>query len=1022
MTIAENAIDRPIYTWIIMLTCLLGGIWGYMEVGRLEDPAFTIKQATIVTTYPGATAEQVAAEVSGPIESEIQNMGEVDKVVSMNRPNVSIIEVHIDTGVNVAKLPQVWTDLRNRVADAELPAGAGTPFVNDRYGDVFGMYYAVTAEGFSDAEKHDLAMLLRRELRAVDGVADVQVDGLPDEAIVVDMDIARSVTMNVPPLALIGALAKADVVSYSGAVEGETTRTLVQRPQGDDSVAAIAGLTLGVGGRIVRMTDVAEVRRMRRDNPQLIVRQDGVEAFTLAVAGMSTENAVTVGERVDAALAGLAPEIPVGVEIVPIYQQHALVDKAVNGFLVSLVTSVAIVILVLGLFMGPRAAVVVGATLLLTVVGSVLFMHFFTIEFERVSLGALIMAMGMLVDNAIVVAENMQIAMLHGRTGREAAGDATRRTQMPLLGATLIAIMAFAAIGFSPDMTGEYLASLFAVIAISLTLSWVLAITVTPYLANRLFKVDNRASDAAYGGPLFRAYGAVLRLSLRLRWLVVVGLVAVTVLCYDAFTRLPQQLFPDSTTPLFYAHLKLPQGASIHETSDQIARLESFLAGQEEVTSTTAFVGQGAARFTLAYQSEKPNPTYGFLIVQTEVLEQIEPLIGALNAFVAEQIPEAEFRTRRIALGPSAETDVEVRISGADPKVLRDLADEVIAVMNAASDKIGRIRTNWREQELVLRPVYATDRAQSAGIDQDDIAQTLLFATDGAPVGTYREAERQIPILLRNNPGAGLALVDHLVYSGSGAYVPLEQVIDGFEFLPENTLVWRHNRELTITVGADAARGVLPATLQREVQPAVEAMDLPIGYGIEWGGDYENANDAVVGVIGQLPGTAVVMVLISVLLFNAMRQPLIIWLLVPMAVNGVVVGLGFADLPFTFASLLGLLSLSGMLIKNGIVLVEEIDLVREEGAGLDDAIVQASTSRLRPVFLAAATTILGMSPLLFDAFFVSMAVTIMGGLAFATVLTLVAAPVFYHIFFHREEMRRTSGASKPEGAPGHIPS
>ena len=1008
-TIARGSIERPIYTWILILILFFGGIWGFFSIGRLEDPAFTIKNAVIVTQYPGASAEQVATEVSEPLESEIQKMGELKTITSVNRPGVSTIEVEIKSTYDGTELPQIWTDLRNRVGDARLPSGAGAPYVNDSFGDVYGLFYAITADGFSDAEKHRLAIFLRRELLAVDGVADVETAGLPDEAIFVEPDIARAVNQNIPPTALASAISEADSVSQAGTLERDGSRTVIQRPQGEDTVSAIAGLTVGVQGEIINLIDLAEVYRGRQDNPDLIIRQNGHEAFTLGVAGLSSENIVEVGERVDAKLAELDKDIPLGVEITPIYQQHVVVDEASNAFLLNLATSVAIVVVVLALAMGWRAAVVVGATLLLTVIGTVFFMAIFSIEMERISLGALIIAMGMLVDNAIVVAEGMQVSMLHGKRGPAAADEATKKTQVPLLGATVIGIMAFAGIGTSPDATGEFLFSLFAVIGMSLMLSWILAITVTPYLGNKLFVTKDEGDHDAYGGFFFRLFGRTLDLALRLRWLVVVGLIALTAVCFNAFAKLPQQFFPDSNTPLFFVHYKLPQGASIAKTSEDLKVLEGWLAERDEVVATTTFVGQGATRFMLTYQAEKANPSYGHIIVRTATLDEIPQLKSDLDAFGAEALPQGEMRTKRLVFGPGGGDPVAARFSGPDPEVLRNLAIEAQAVMKEASDKITTTRTDWREQELVLRPRYATDRAQAAGISRDDVSKTLLTATDGTQAGTYREGERLIPILVREDPDSDLTLMDQVIYSSAAeSFVPIEQVVDGFEFIPENTLVHRRDRVLTITVGADIVDGVTAATAFGEVRAAVEAMELPLGYKLEWGGDYESSSEAQAALGTQLPVSFLIMVLISILLFNALRQPLIIWLLVPMSVNGVVLGLGLTGLPFSFTALLGLLSLSGMLIKNGIVLVEEIDLLREEGEALRPAIIRASTSRLRPVVLAAATTILGMAPLLGDAFFVSMAVTIMGGLAFATVLTLVAAPVLYYIFFRREERRNVA--------------
>lgn len=1013
MNIARASIDRPLYTWLIILIALFGGIWGFTSLGRLEDPAFTIKNAVIITQYPGATAEQVALEVSEPLESAIQQMGEVDTITSVNQPGQSIIEVEVKSTYDGTELPDIWTRLRAKVSDAArgLPSGVGEPYVNDGFGDVFGLFYAVTADGFTDAEKHELATFLRRELLTVEGVADVEVQGLPQEAIFIEPDLAISVNQNVPLQSINDAIANADSVNASGSLRSDSDRTTILTAEGSDSVSAIAGLSVGSQGQVINLFDMSDVYRARQTDPDIMIRFNGVEAFTLGIAGLATENIVEVGKRADAKFAELDADIPFGVEILPIYQQHVVVEQASNDFLVNLAMSVTIVVAVLGIFMGWRAAVVVGTTLLLTVVGTLLFMALFSIEMERISLGALIIAMGMLVDNAIVVAEGMQIAMLRGKSSRDAAEDVASKTQIPLLGATVIGIMAFAGIGLSPDATGEFLFSLFAVIGISLLLSWVLAITVTPMLGHYFFKQGKEGEVDAYSGILFRVYGAILRGALRFRWLVVAGLIGVTVVCYAGFGLMKQQFFPDSNTPLFFVHYKLPQGTPIARTAEDMAVFEDWLEAREDVVSVTTFVGQGATRFMLTYSAEKPNPSYGHMIIRTETLDDIPALQADLETFGSAQFPEGEFRTKRLVFGPGGGDPIQARFSGSDPVVLRQLADEAAQVMAGASPNALHIHHDWREKELAVQPIYATERAQTAGVTREDIAATLQFSTDGINGGVLRERDRLIPIILRRPADGDYSIVDQVVYSDqSERFVPIEQMVDGFEYKSVNTLVHRRDRVLTITVGADIPPSLTAAQVHSEVRAAIEAINLPPGYKMEWGGEFENSRDAQESLGRQLPLSLLIMVLISVLLFNAIRQPIIIWLLVPMSVNGVVIGLLGTGLPFTFTALLGLLSLSGMLIKNGIVLVEEIDLVRATGKPLREAVIEASVSRLRPVMLAAITTILGMAPLLTDAFFVSMAVTIMGGLAFATILTMVAAPVFYTLFFARQEKRRVQHA------------
>lgn len=1020
MQIARSSVERPLYTWLLILFCLFGGIAGYLAVGKLEDPVFTLKTALVITPYPGATAAEVALEVSERLESEIQKMDEVDFVTSRNTPGLSVITVTIEDTYDGSELPQVWDHLRRRIADAgsSLPAGSGPPEVNDSFGDVYGLLYAVTAPGYSDAEIHEIATFLRREVLAVPGVADAELTGLPEEAIFIEPSSRALVNLGVPPDVILGAVSRAGAVTPTGAARDGERNVRIDAPASDNSVSRLAALSFGFDGRSLNLVDLASVSRGRVADPRHVVRHDGVEAFTLGIAGLTSENIVAVGARIEARLAELASLLPVGVGIHPIYEQHRVVDAANASFVESLAISVGVVVGVLALFMGWRAAVVVGGSLFATVMATFPFMALFAIEVERISLGALIIAMGMLVDNAIVVADGMQVEMRKGRRAADAAAEVARRTQVPLLGATIIGIMAFAGIGLSPDASGEFLFSLFAVIGLSLLLSWLIAATVTPLLASYLFRVGDAAPGEAYDGRFFRAYAALVRGTLRARALVVVGLVGGTIACFGAFAGVKQQFFPPADTPLFYLDYMAAQGTRIGATLRDLAVLESWLAAREDVEAVTTTAGRGATRFLLTYEPAQPDPSWGQLIVRASSPAAIPALRDDLAAFAREALPWAETRVQQIIYGPPTSADVEVRFSGPDPDVLRAIAEEARSVFETRSAGLQTERIDWRERELVTRPVLATDRAQALGIDRADVARTLATATDGIEAGIVRERDRSIPVVVRTPREEVLgdgALLDRLVWSPTAeGFVPLAQVLDGFDVASRDTLIHRRDRVPTVSVQAYAVPGVLPPQAFAEVRPHIEAIPLPPGYRMEWGGEYESASTAQASLARQMPLSFGVMLLITLLLFGKLRQTAVIWTIVPMAVNGVALGLLLTGLPFSFTALLGLLSLSGMLIKNAIVLVEEIDrLKEEERLQQSEAIVTASVSRLRPVTLAAVTTILGMAPLLWDGFFASMAVTIMAGLGFASILTLVGVPALYHTYLRRERRAERESVGTP---------
>ncbi|WP_447556019.1 efflux RND transporter permease subunit [Vreelandella sp. EE22] len=1067
MDIAKRSIEKPINTWLIVVICLFGGIWGFNTVGKLEDPSFTIPYAIINTPYPGATAEEVEEEVTERLERAIQDMPQIDVLDSKSLPGRSEIQVEIQDTYGSDELPQIWDELRNKVNDAQadLPQGARTSQVNDDFGEVYGLFYAVTAEGFTAREIRDISTFLQRELLAVPGVARVSSSGEREESIYIDISNERLTTLGIPIDQVINTIQTENAVEAAGTLRvGDRQVRLVARSN-IDSTTLLESIRIGRPGTTeqVALADIATVYRQPTDIPEHVVRYNGQSAFTLGIAGIATENIIEIGEAVEARMEELQSRIPLGVELNPLYEQHNVVNEAINDFLINLAMSVAIVIGVLCLIMGWKIGVVVGSTLLLTVLGTLLVMGIFNIEMERISLGALIIAMGMLVDNSIVVAEGMVTNIKNGMKAKRAASAAATRAQMPLFGATLIGIMAFAGIGLSDDVTGEFMFSLFIVILVSLMLSWLLALTVTPLFGYYLLRkkgekddedeedeedenlqqdsadardsTDQGSSDQAgdqqdsdeqdsqqegndrgLGGIVYRTYRAMLLAALKIRLITVAALVVLTGVCMWAFSLVPQSFFPDSSTPLFFINYELPQGTDIRATIRDVEEIEAYILEHEDVVSVASFVGRGATRFMLTYSPEQPNTAYAQFIIRTSELDPIDALDRQFYKELNERFPNAQVRTQRLQFGPGDGADIEARFQGPSPEVLRELGNEARRRM-AANPFLIDERIDWRQQELVVTPLINEERARIAGVTREDIAQTLQFASSGIRAGTYREGEHLIPITARAPQAErdDVALLsDRQIYSeAQERFVPITQVVDGFEIRSEEALIERRNRVRTLTVGAEPDKGYTAAQAFEAVRPEIEAIELPPGYTLEWGGEHEDSGDAQESLGQQLPVSFLIMVLTSILLFGKLRQPLIVWLVVPMSVCGVVIGLLVTGLPFSFTALLGMLSLSGMLMKNAIVLVDEIDEQIREGTPRFTALVDASISRLRPVFLAAGTTVLGMIPLLWDAFFNSMAITIMGGLLFASILTLIAVPTLYALFFkiQSDEVEKENGAS-----------
>ncbi|WP_018981969.1 efflux RND transporter permease subunit [Salinimonas chungwhensis] len=1012
MKIATYSIKNPLTVWLLMVIFFVGGIFAVIEIGKLEDPAFAIKQAIITTDYPGATAEEVEEEVTEQLESRIQQLSQLGDITSRSLPGQSQITIKLRDDFSGEQLPQAWDELRRKVeaATMRLPQGARQPVVNDDFGDVYGMYYAVIAEGFSHKQKRELSSRLRREVLTVPGVTRAQLGGVPEETIYVEVTQEKLASLGISLNQIAGVFQTESAIADTGSVRVEDRRIRLVIPPSDDSADTIRNLKFGIPGTTeqLHIGDIADVYRAETENPTQLVRHNGEAAFTLAIAGRSDKNIVDIGNRVTSHLNTLREKLPLGVEILPIYEQHKVVDQAIQDFLVNLAASVTIVVAVLLFVMGWRVGVVVGGTLLLTVLGTVLFMWIFSIQMERISLGALIIAMGMLVDNAIVIGESMLLNRQKGKNSVEAAEEAAQQTQFPLLAATVIGILAFAGIGLSQDTTGDFMFSLFAVILISLLLSWVLAVTVTPLLGHYLFKAQSGDTDEdIYDTRGFRAYKKLLSGALRHRRLTIVFLVMTTAAAVVGFGWVKQSFFPPSNTPIFYVDYYLPQGSDIRATEDDMKAIEATILQQPGVESVTSLIGMGASRFMLTYAPELPNPAYGQFIVRTEQREQIPAIMKALRERINRSHPQAEVYTRRIFFGPAEGAKIEARFMGSDPEVLRALGQKAQNIMYA-SDSITDIRQNWRQREVIVRPVIDEQQARIAGLSRTDIADSLEFATVGKRVGVYREEDRQVPVVIRPPAGERRSmswLEDRLIYSDAEqTFIPVRQVVKDFEVHSENGIIHRRNRVRTLTVQAEPVGDLTAATARATVVKQIESMALPPGYALEWGGEYESSREAQAGLATKLPISFLSMILITILLFNALRQAALIWIIVPMSVCGVTAGLLLTGLPFSFTALLGLLSLSGMLIKNAIVLVDEADIRRTTADNLHDAITGASLSRLRPVMLAVLTTVLGMLPLLWDAFFASMAVTIMAGLTFASLLTLVAVPVLYSLFFSEKDM------------------
>ena len=1005
--IAAAAIERPLYVWILAAACLFGGIWGIDTVGRLEDPRFPIKNAFIITAYPGASAFEVEQEVTDRIEAALQELPYIDEMTSKSVPGRSEVLVALLQEYGHEETPQIWDELRRRIGEAamQLPPGAMTPLVEDDFGDVYGLLYAVRAPDYSPAEIRDMSRLITSRLKLIPGVAKVASAGEPVEAVHVELDHARLTGLGVPLDIVFRSIGAHNQISDAGSVVHGARRLRVAPELAYDSLQAIEDLPIGRPGttEFVRLGDVASIHRGPVEETPHIITRKGEPVFTVGVSVVHHENVVDVGYAVDAGLATLTSELPLGVTIEPIVRQHVVVERAISAFMTNLALSVLTVVGALCLFMGWRAGAVVGSVLLLTILGTMGLLALAGIELQRISLGALMIAMGMLVDNAIVVAEGMVVGVTRGLPAKDAAAHAVQRTQFPLLGATVIGILAFAPIALSDDNAGHFLVSLFQVVAISLLLSWVLAITVVPLLGSRLLRPPDTPREDVHRGLGYRLYGALIGFGLRRAWLMTLLIAAVTLACVWSFTFIKQGLYPPAGSPLFYVDVYLPQGTDVHTTAREIVVAQDAIAALDGVEEITVFIGRGAPRFAATVQPEQPNPAFAQLLVRVVDAARVTELRRAAVDALEGILIDAEKQVWGIQFSPTGKLKVEARFSGPDAATLRMLADQTLAVY-LEHDLLDR-RTDWRQRELNIVPRVDDVAARMAGLTRADVYGSLAYATRGVTIGTFRERDKLLPIVARAPALERTELVelaDRLVWSpAERVHVPLSRVVTAFDLTAEDTIIRRRDRERTITAQANVPDGYNFAQTFEQFRGQVEAIPLPPGYRLEWGGEHEANLENRAELIGKLPLTFGSMFLVTVLLFGRLRQPIVIWLTAPLIVCGVVISLVLTNLTFTFPAFLGFLSLSGMLIKNCIILLDEIDKRLAEGADSLDTVAAASISRLRPVMLAAGTTIAGMSPLVTDAFFREMAVCIMGGLAFSTLLTLIAVPVFYRLLLGR---------------------
>lgn len=1006
MKLTEYAISKKTVSYFVTLLLIVGGIYAFQKLGKLEFPAFTIKTAVVVTPYPGASALEVEQEVTDRLETTIQQLSQVKEVRSISKTGLSIVYVDIKDKYFSDAIPQIWDELRRKVFDVagQLPQGAGPAIVNDDFGDVYGVFFAVTGDGYTYEELKDYADFLKRELLLVENVASVETWGEQQEMIYIEMENARLAELGLSMANIFSTLSRQNQVVDGGRMVMDKNYIRLT-PTGEFTAVEDLGNLLVSSdskGNLVYLKDVAAIRRGYQDPPRWIMRYNGKPALGLGISTVDGGNVVEMGRAVRERINELKNETPVGMELGTIAYQSDLVNQSVNDFMINLVEAVIIVIAVLCVTMGLSSGILMGVILLLTILGTFIVMRLMAINLQIISLGALILALGMLVDNAIVVTEGILVRVQQGMTRYKAALETVNQTAWPLLGATIVAILAFAGIGTSQDVTGEFLRSLFLVMAISLGISWLLAITLTPLFCILFMRKPAKGQTASpYDGIFFTRYRSFLTFCLNHRLQATGLLLGLLLLAFFGFSLVENSFFPNSRRNQFLVRIWRPEGTHISQTDQSLKAVEDYISKLEEVTATTTFVGQGSLRYLLSYDPQMPNSSFGEVLVTVKDYRTIDGLIVKLRKELSDFLPDSQVFLRNFALGPDLPGKIEVRFQGPDIAVLRQLSAQAKRIM-AADPLATDISDDWRQPTLVLRPTIKEAVARRVGIDRPLIADVLSMNFSGKPVGVYREENKLIPMIIQR-PQQERETLDNIdgitiISPASGKSLPLRQVVSDISTQWEDPIIIRKNRMRTITASSNPVIGNASVLFER-LRPHIEAMQMPAGYTMELGGEYKRSGDAQKRLFSMLPIFFLAMILVVLALFNAVRQTVIIFLCLPLATIGVAAGLLFFHEPFGFMCLLGFIGLSGMLIKNAVVLIDQIDFEIREGKDPYIAILDSSVSRLRPVTMAALTTVLGMLPLVADAFFSGMSVTIMGGLSFGTILTLVVVPVFYAAFF-----------------------
>ena len=1005
MKLVKYFLSKKPVTILLLVLVLAGGLLAYVKMGKLEDAPFTIKQALVLTPYPGASPSEVQSQVTDVLEESIQALGELYYLKTENRAGLSKITVYVKKETRADEMQQLWDKLRRKVSDVQskLPEGAGPSVVNDDFGDVLGVFYGLTGSGHSYRELEDEAKLIKNEILKVKDVAKVEIYGTQTPTIDISVSPSVMARSGITMADIARAFEAQNKVVDAGGIDVGSNRLRIESTGNFYSLDDIRNLTIvSRTGEHFRLADITRIEESYQTPASNLMHINGQPAVGIAISTVPTGNVVDMAAAVKESLQQMSDSMPEGFELVTLYDQGYESAVANQGFILNLIISVLTVVAILLFFIGFKNGLLIGSGLVFSIFATLIVMLCTDIALQRMSLAAIIIAMGMLVDNAIVVSDSALVNMQRGMRKRVAIMRACSSTALPLLAATVIAILTFLPIYFSPHITGELLSSLVIVIGVSLMFSWVFALTQTPFFIQEFVRRPRpeELKSALFDGKYYNMFRRSLHWVIKHRYATIACMVLLLVLSAWSFKFIPKVFVPALDKQYFTVDVWLPEGSNIDETGKLAEEMAAYIRTHGEAEMVSTFIGRTPPRYYLSNVAFGPQSNYTQLLVKCHTSEESRRLNAALQDSIRLKFPGPLIKVNKFELSPLTEAVIEARFLGPDPAVLDSLVGQAIEIMRR-NPKVADARNEWGNMALMLRPVYDPVKAGELGITKAQMMQSVKSISDGVPVGIYRDNEKKVPVLLKSEGydiTDAASLGNFSVWNGERS-APLSQVTERIETTWEFPQMRTYNRQLSMAAMCGVKPGHTMAEVHGEIRSEIEAMPLPPGYTFFWDSQYKDQGEAMEAIAKYFPLAFLMLIVILVALFGNFRQPIIILCILPLSLIGVAVGMLLTGFDFGFFPIAGWLGLLGMIIKNVIVLIDEINIQRREGVPAYTAVIESTVSRTRPVLMAATTTILGMVPLLFDIAFGGMAATIIFGLTFATLLTLFVTPALYILFY-----------------------